>query len=187
MYAFRGRERFSPFALVGAGAGYDDVQPDEYDTTSAFANAALGVVTGDIASNGLRLRAEIRYFHDFFRDEFGDWQFGLGLSVPLGRTREVIVEREVVKEVRVEVPVPAAAPAVDPDPDHDGVPAPIDACPNTLPRARVDGRGCMVHEQTITLQDINSNTTPPRSLIKPGIRCEALHDRCSSSPTCESR
>lgn len=155
VYAFGGKRGFSPFLLFGVGAAYNDVIPDEADGTEAYGNVAVGFTTGDLGRRGLRLRAELRYFYDTFEQDFGDTQVGIGVSVPFGRTRERIVEveREVIREVPVEVIVEREVAPVDLD--GDGVADSFDACPNTLATARVDVRGCMLTEQTITLQGVN--------------------------------
>ena len=126
------------------------MQPDNLDGSSAFANLGLGFVTPEFTDGGIRLRADVRYFHDFFEDDYGDWHFGVGLSVPVGRTQERVVERTIVKEVVVEK---TAAPPTDLD--QDGVPDFGDSCPNTIPHACVDVQGCMLQTQTITLQGVN--------------------------------
>ncbi len=121
VYAFGDRSSFTPFILAGLGAVHDDVIPDRDDSTNVFGNAGLGFVVQISARTGLRLRGEARYLYDDFESSInpagaqsgmGDWNVGLGLEVPLGRTREVqkVVEVPVEKivhvEKRVEVPVP---------------------------------------------------------------------------------
>lgn len=156
--AFGEHNRTHPFALVGVGAVYDDVLPDTEDSLNPFANAALGITSGGLTQSGLRLRGEVRYVYDLFDSDrrFGDWHVGIGLSIPLGRVRErvVEVERIVIKEKVVNVPMVTVTPP-PPDTDRDGIVDSADSCPNTLPRTTVDGRGCMLVGQTITLQGVN--------------------------------
>ena len=154
--AFGNWSRARPFALVGVGAVFDDVLPDRDDSLNPFANAALGITSGNLTNGGLRLRGEVRYIYDVFDSDrrFGDWHVGVGLSIPLGRVRERIVEVEVERIVFREVPMTVVTPAPA-DADQDGVIDAMDYCANTLPRAAVDGPGCMRGVQTITLQGVN--------------------------------
>ncbi|HEY0686676.1 MAG TPA: OmpA family protein [Steroidobacter sp.] len=154
--SFGQRSRVHPFALVGVGAVYDDVLPDRDDSINPFVNAALGIASGGLTESGLRLRGEVRYIYDVFDSDrrFGDWHVGIGLSVPLGRVRERIVEVERERVVIKEVPLVTVTPPPA-DNDRDGVVDSQDDCPNTLPNASVDRRGCMRGAQTITLQGVH--------------------------------
>lgn len=158
-YNFGDRDGYTPYLLGGFGAVYDDVLPDSEDTTSAFLNVAAGFTTQEISRRGIRLRAEVRYFHDFFMDGMNDWQLGFGISIPLRCP-----------------PAPtyaAAPPPVDRGPvevnladsDGDGVLDRDDRCPDTLPGAEVDSEGCVIANQTIALENIhfefNSATLTP--------------------------
>lgn len=152
VYAANAKQRFSPFVLFGVGFDYNDALPDSKDESGVFANAAVGFTTDDLTRHGLRVRAEARYVYDFYDDGFGDLHIGIGFSVPYGRKSEKIVERivEVPVEVIVEKPV-----HVDVDADSDGILDTHDQCPNSLPMSRIDNTGCMITEQTITLQNVN--------------------------------
>lgn len=145
VYSFNGRHGYSPFLLAGFGAAQNNTKHDYGPrATNAFVNFAAGITTGAISESGLKLRAEVRYLHDFFADGMNDWQFGFGFSVPLICPPDP-------------PPVFAAAPQVPPrtqiyrDSDADGVVDRNDHCPDTLPSAEVDQTGCIVAEQTITL------------------------------------
>lgn len=151
VYNFGDRDGYTPFLLAGFGGVYDDVLPDSEDTTSAFVNVAAGFTTQEISRRGIRLRAEVRYLRDFFMDDMNDWQLGFGISIPL----------------RCPPPPPPVYAAAPPpketgpvnvrlqDSDGDGVFDRDDRCPDTLPGARVDSEGCVLADQTITLEDIH--------------------------------
>lgn len=149
VYNFGDRDGYTPFLLAGLGGVYDDVMPDSDDTTSAFVNFAAGFTSQEISARGIRLRAEVRYLYDFFEDGMSDWQLGFGISIPL-------------RCPPPPAPVYAAAPRqTGPvnvnlrDSDGDGVLDRDDRCPDTLPGARVDSEGCVLANQTITLDDIH--------------------------------
>jgi len=96
------RTSWTPFALLGAGAVYDDVQPDRHDSVNFRGDFGLGLVTPAFTDRGLKLRAEGRGLYDTFRTGQLDWQVSLGISIPLGGYREVVVERVPAREVVVE-------------------------------------------------------------------------------------
>lgn len=152
MYAFGDRTSFTPFALVGIGAAYNDVFPDDDDAVSAFGNVGLGFVTAPIASNGLRLRAEARYIFDSFESGsqkgMNDARITVGVEIPLNRTR--VVTREHVKIVEKPVQVPVKV-EVNKDSDGDGVIDSKDKCPDTIKGAKVNGDGCVEQEQKVTV------------------------------------
>lgn len=151
-YRFGDLKGFTPFVLVGLGGVRDDVFPDSDDSTNFYANAGAGFVSGELGQLGVRLRGDARFIYDDFQGGMNDWRVGLGLEIPLGRTREV------VREVRVEVPVVkevikevATAPA---DSDGDGVVDGVDRCPNTLKGAKVGQYGCVVEKQTVRIDGV---------------------------------
>lgn len=155
VYAFRDRSGYTPFLLGGAGGTVNNGYPGGADV-NGFINLGAGFVSAPINSNGLKIRAEVRYLRDYFADDMNDWQLGLGFSFPLQKAAE---------------PAPAPAPAPKPAPqppkdsDGDGVLDKDDRCPDTLPNTRVDSEGCALKAQTITLEDIrfefNSATLTP--------------------------
>jgi OOP family OmpA-OmpF porin len=145
------RTGWTPFALVGVGGVYDDVQPDRDDSGNFRADFGLGLVTPAFTDRGLKLRAEGRALYDTFESGQLDWQVSLGISIPLGSRQ--VVERVVEREVVREVVRPAAPPS---DSDGDGVPDSIDQCPATLAGVAVDTSGCLIRgDQTIILGDVN--------------------------------
>lgn len=161
VYSFGGRNGYTPFLLGGWGASNNSTKFDYgLQETNAFINVGAGFTTGAISENGLKIRAEVRYLRDFFADDFNDWQFGFGLSIPLNQPP---------------APTPVvAAPPPEPEPeivntdsDGDGVLDQNDRCPNTLAGAKVDEYGCVIKDQTITLENIqfefNSAKLTPRA------------------------
>ena len=151
-YNFGDRQGYTPYVLAGIGAVYNDILPDSEDDTSGFVNVAAGITTQPISRRGIRLRAEVRYFHDFFMDDFNDWQFGFGISIPLRCPPPPTIAM---------APPPVERPPVKVilrDSDGDGILDRNDRCPDTLPGAEVDSEGCVVANQTITLADIHFET-----------------------------
>lgn len=157
-YAFFDRDGFTPFVMANIGGIYNDVVPDDDDALDLHANMGLGVVTGSLFDNGMKLRAEARYLYDDFdgvtgrpsEDEggFSDWRFSLGVEFPLGGAK--VVEKTVyeTREVERVVEVPATD-AVD-----QSAPEKRDECPDALPDAKVDGDGCMLKNQIVVLSNI---------------------------------
>lgn len=162
LYAFGDRLSFTPFVVGAVGIIRNDVVPDDDDDYGLHANVGLGVVTGPIFDNGVKFRAEARYMYDdydgtSFNDTvgeggFNDLRFSLGLEIPLGYTKvrevEKVVEKIVYQTKEVEVMVS------EPDSDGDGIPDSRDECPDTLKGGEVDGKGCLLTNQTITFHNI---------------------------------
>jgi len=166
VYNFGDRQGYTPYLLGGFGAVYDDVLPDDDDTTSAFLNVAAGLTTQEISRRGVRLRAEVRYFYDFFEENMGDWQLAFGISIPLRCPPP--------PTIAMAPPPPDRGPVIVQleDSDGDGVLDRDDRCPDTLPGAQVDSVGCVIANQVVTLENIhfefNSATLTPAAQ-------EALH------------
>lgn len=134
-YSFGDRTKLTPFALIGAGAVYNDVFPNDNDEDDFdwFANAGLGIVTGPLTDVGqLRLRAEARYVYDNFSEQFGDIRYSLGIEIPL--YVNVGLRRR--------------------DSDGDGVYDDMDKCPGTPRGTRVDNQGCPLKE-IVELKGVN--------------------------------
>ena len=150
-YGFGDRERFTPFVLIGVGGAENDVVPDALDEDSFYWNVGVGFVGRLFDLQWLRYRGEARYVQDDYLDGRSDIRFGLGLEIALGtvqQKKEVVVEKVVYKQVQVQ-PV---------DTDGDRVVDQYDECPNTLPGARVDGRGCVIEQQVINIANITFET-----------------------------
>lgn len=172
VYAFGDRHSFTPFALIGGGAAYNDVVPDSFDDWAWHANAGLGFITGAISDFGFRIRLEGRYIYNSFEfneKDSGDVVVGLGLELPLALPGDAPVTPLAVVEERVQV-VTTDQPG---DADGDGVLDPYDSCPDTPQGMEVDGRGCAL-PQVLTLTgvvfDFNKATlTPDARTILDGV------------------
>ncbi|POP51048.1 OmpA family protein [Zhongshania marina] len=150
-YGFGNREQFTPFVLAGIGVAENDVVPDVLDEDSFYWNLGLGFVGRIFDLQWLRYRGEARYVQDDYLDGRSDIRFGLGLEIALGTVqekKEVVVEKVVYKQVQVQPK----------DSDGDRVVDQYDECPNTLPGARVDGRGCVIEQQVINIANITFET-----------------------------
>lgn len=160
LYAFGDRQSFTPFVVGAVGVIRDDVIPDDDDALSFHANMGVGAVTGPLFDNGLKLRVEGRYLYDDFEGSslnasegqggFNDWRFSLGLEVPLGHSRVTVQEKKTLVYQTREVEVLVE----EPDSDGDGIADSRDECPNTLQGGDVDGKGCLMVNQTIAFHNI---------------------------------
>lgn len=154
VYAFN-PAGWSPLPIVGVGAVYNDVTPDERDNIDFTASGGLGLMTPPLNSYGARMRLEARYVHDSFEDNLNDVHAYLGVTFPLRKPKTIEVVRTEVKEVIKEVIVREEVPVVDGDSDGDGVADSRDRCPNTLRGAQVDRDGCVVEQAVIVLQGVH--------------------------------
>jgi OOP family OmpA-OmpF porin len=154
---FGGTAGSHPFALVGAGAILNDVDPDDEDGASGYANVGLGWRFAPLQGWGLRPRLEIRATYDTFDPGDGAGQLdllaGITIEIPAEREKIVIQEKlvEVEKIVEVVKEVPMAPP---PDRDGDGIPDASDQCPDTVAGAKVEPDGCVRKAQVVTLPNI---------------------------------
>lgn len=139
-YALGDRNGWTPFALLGGGAVYDDVTPDERDSTEPYANAGLGFASPRLGEWNTRFRVDARYIYDWFEDGFGDVRVSLGIEIPLTLPPAPPPAAPVPPEVRVVEPPPL------PDGDNDGVPDPYDLCKRTPAGAEVNESGCAIGE-----------------------------------------
>lgn len=148
----RRKAAITPFVLGGIGAVYDDVYPQANHGTGFLGEGGLGFVTKSLY-DGIKLRGEGRYNHDFIHTGYNDYRVTLGIEIPLGRVIERVVE----------VPAPVL-PAVEPvikevprpwiDGDGDGVDDEHDLCPNTPKGLKVDAHGCVIPGQEIELNGV---------------------------------
>ncbi|AXQ27906.1 OmpA family protein [Solimonas sp. K1W22B-7] len=147
--------------LIGGGANYTDVIPDDEDKWSWFGNAGIGFLSGPISDFGFRIRLEGRYIYDAneFLDKRQDIKVGLGLELPLVLPGDGLTPLPETKESVVVVPADKPG-----DADQDGVLDPYDSCPDTPQGMEVDGRGCAL-PQVLTLTgvvfDFNKATLTP--------------------------
>jgi OOP family OmpA-OmpF porin len=154
-YAFGNRKVFTPFVLIGAGVGRNDVFPDDRDSYDWVANGGLGFVTSSLVFDLFRVRGEFRYFYDNFEDGSLDYRLGLGLEIPIRRevvfVTETVIETQykTITETKTEEKVKVVE--VDTgltDSDEDGVVDSRDRCPDTPHGTRVDGDGCPLKKVT---------------------------------------
>jgi OOP family OmpA-OmpF porin len=151
VYAFN-TSGWSPLLLVGVGAAYNDVTPDDRDSTDFTANAGLGLMTPALNDYGVRVRFEARYVYDAFEDDREDLHAYLGVVFPLRKPKTIEVVRTEVKEIVREKIIREEPPR---DSDDDGVIDSLDRCPNTLRGAQVDRDGCVVESSVIVLQGVH--------------------------------
>ena len=178
VYSFNGRNGYSPYLLGGVGVSHNNTKFDYgIQETNAFVNFGAGFTSGPISDNGLKVRAEVRYFRDFFAGDMNDWQFGIGLSIPLHCP-------PVATPVAAPPPPPPTQEIINTDSDGDGVLDQNDRCPNTLPGAEVDEFGCVIADQTITLENIqfelNSAKLTPRAEASLNSVVQALRDQSNT-------
>ncbi|TAK59833.1 OmpA family protein [Methylobacter sp.] len=136
---FISRDRFSPYAVIGAGAM----------NSCASANCGVGVIgeagagfTYEVHENFL-LRSDVRYRYNNNlnaqvqpgTDEFHDMVVNVGFVIPFGDKPKRVA--------RTEIPMAAPSTAVL-DSDGDGVPDSMDKCPGTMKGTKVDFSGCPV-------------------------------------------
>lgn len=153
-YAFGDRTGFTPYLIAQVGGIRHEVLPSSENDTSFGANAGIGLVTGPLFDNGLKVRGDVRYVYDDFdgatsvqsEGPFGDIRVSLGLEFPLGFSK--VVTKTVVHTRKVPVQTNTI------DSDGDGIPDRMDQCPNTIPGGRVDAQGCLIINQTISLNNI---------------------------------
>lgn len=131
-----------PFALAGLGAIHSDVDPDDNDGFSGYANLGVGWRMAPVTGWGVRPRYELRATYDSFDSGQIDFLLGATLEIPSGRT--VVQERVVEKVVEL----------APPDRDGDGIPDVADKCPDTVAGAKVEGDGCVHKAQVVALPNI---------------------------------
>lgn len=137
--------RGHPFALAGLGAIHSDVDPDDNDGFSGYANLGVGWRMAPLTGWGVRPRYELRAVYDSF--DSGQLDFLLGVTLEIPSQRTVVQERVVEKVVEVPPPPP-------PDHDGDGVPDASDQCPDTVAGAKVEPDGCVRKAQVVALPNI---------------------------------
>jgi OmpA-OmpF porin, OOP family len=154
---FGGTAGGHPFALVGLGAILNDVDPDDEDGASGYANAGIGWRFAPLQGWGLRPRLDLRATYDTFDAGDGAGQLDLlaGLTIEIGAEREKIVLQEKLVEVEKIVEVVKEVPmAPPPDHDGDGIADASDQCPDTVAGAKVEADGCVRKAQVVTLPNI---------------------------------
>ena len=115
------------------------------------ADGGIGFVTKSLY-DGIKIRAEGRYLHNFFEGGQNDYRLSFGIEIPLGRVIDRIIE--------VPTPTPAAITEIKEvprpwvDSDGDGVDDEHDDCPNTPHGLKVDAHGCVIPGQSIELNGV---------------------------------
>lgn len=175
----RQKAAITPFVLLGVGAVYDDVYPQANHGTGFLGEGGLGFVTKSLY-DGIKIRGEGRYNHDFLHTGYNDYRVTLGIEVPLGRVIERIVEvpapaQTVVKEV--EVPRPWV------DSDGDGVDDEHDLCPNTPKGLKVDAHGCVIPGQVIQLNGVTFDFNKARLTTNAQTILDTIAPAFSGQPT----
>lgn len=139
------RDKFSPYAVAGAGAM----------NTCASANCGVGLIgeagagfTYELHDNFL-LRSDVRYRYNNNlnahvqpgTDEFHDMTVNVGFVIPFGDKPKPAVKAE--KPIAA-APVAAVEDCSTRDADFDGVNDCLDQCPGTLKGSKIDNKGCPV-------------------------------------------
>ncbi len=187
-WAFGDRRGLTPYAIMQIGAIKHEVLPTGDNDTNFGANAGLGLVTGSLFDNGMKIRLDARYVYDTFDGaratnsvddgDFGDIRVSLGLEFPLGRTRVIEHTNTIVKTKTVPVKVET----VFHDSDGDSIGDKVDQCPDTPQGVRVDATGCLIANQRFVLKnllfELNSSrlTVDSRTSLRKVANALASHD-----------
>lgn len=132
------RSGFTPYVLLGGGAVYNDVFPDNRDDYGYYANAGLGMVTPALNKYGMKIRLDLRYVYDDFESGYDEeYKGNIGIEFPLFGEPKVV--EKIVEQVKV---VEVEKDSGLRDSDDDGIVDGKDNCPNTPAGTRVDGEGC---------------------------------------------
>ena len=134
------RDKYSPYAVIGAGGANAFVSNDEL--AGFVGEAGLGA-TYEIC-DGFFLRSDVRY-RAFYtggdRDVVNGVVINAGVVIPLGEKAEK-------PQPKIELPVAVSpTPVADcstRDDDHDGINNCLDQCPGTIVGAKVDTQGCPI-------------------------------------------
>jgi OOP family OmpA-OmpF porin len=130
-----------PYLVGGLGAVLNDVDPDDEDGVSGYANLGAGWRFAPVTDWGVRPRVDLRGVYDSF--DSGQLDVMLGLTLEIAAGRETVVVQETVVEVPVVI-----------DGDGDGVPDAADQCKDTVGGAKVEPDGCVRKQQVIVLPNI---------------------------------
>ena len=113
---FNRNPAFAPFAVLGAGALYNDISHVD-KSTSPVVELGLGFMH-DIDDDGAKLRVEARHRWDFAdidvpggNSTFNDWVVMAGVSIPIGARPQAAPAARPVPEVAAPLPAPTPAPA----------------------------------------------------------------------------
>ncbi len=166
------RDKFSPYAVIGAGAG--NTSSPNGDHIGFIGEAGLGF-TYEIC-DGFFLRNDVRYrYNNNFSnadghtdgEDFHDMTVNVGFVIPLGDKAEKPAPR-------VELPVVRPTPVADcstKDDDRDGVNNCLDQCPGTISGAKVDAHGCPISLEIkgVEFKYNSAELTPNAKVILDGV------------------
>jgi hypothetical protein len=130
------------YLLAGVGAAYSDSLPGA-DWIAPYANVGVGLSTGSLIElweRPLRVRAEVRYAYEDYRDEYRD-QYDYDRSNYLDLHALFGIEFALTRRVAEAPPAPPQVVPIE-DTDGDGVADAQDQCPDTGPATVVDAGGC---------------------------------------------
>jgi OOP family OmpA-OmpF porin len=170
------RDKFSPYAVVGAGAANTSVHGA--NAVGFLGEAGLGL-TYEICE-GLFLRSDVRYrYNNNFNsnlsntassDDFHEMVVNVGFVLPLG-------EKAHRPEPKIELPIAkplAPTPVADcstQDSDSDGVNNCLDLCSGTIAGSKVDAKGCPISLEIkgVQFEYDSAQLTPSAKSILDGV------------------
>ena len=138
LYFFDRRTVMQTYGIIGAGVMSTDTGIN--DSTNPMLNIGIGIMQ-QVTDSGMKFRADIRYRVDMddesvsTEDEFNDFMFNLGLSIPFGgKQHSKGVESTTTKQASLVIEKN--------DSDADGVMDDVDNCNSTSKGVSVDSNGC---------------------------------------------
>jgi len=140
LYFFDRRTILQTYGIIGAGVMTTDVGAN--DSTNPMLNIGVGF-TQKITDGGIKFRADIRYRIDMddesiaTEDEFNDFMFNVGLTIPFGGKQQS-------KPLNSAKTQQASAVVIEKDSDNDGVMDAKDQCMSTPKGLDVDSKGCEI-------------------------------------------
>lgn len=140
LYFFDRRTVMQTYGIIGAGVMSTDTGIN--DSTNPMLNIGVGIMQ-QVTDGGMKFRADIRYRMDMddesvaTEDEFNDFMFNVGLTIPFGgKQHSEVMESSNAKQ--------ANAVVEQNDSDADGVMDDQDNCTSTLKGVSVDSNGCEI-------------------------------------------
>lgn len=172
------RDKFSPYAVIGAGAA-NTASPNG-DHIGFIGEAGLGF-TYELC-DGFFLRNDVRYrYNNNFSnndghtdgEDFHDMTVNVGFVIPLGDKAEK-------PQPKIELPVVKPTPVADcstRDDDNDGVNNCLDQCPGTLAGAKVDAHGCPISLEIrgVQFEYDSAKLTPNAKVILDGVASSLIN------------
>ncbi|MDO8845623.1 MAG: OmpA family protein [Methylicorpusculum sp.] len=164
------RDKFSPYAVIGAGGMNTSFRGESGATIIGEAGAGF---TYELHDNFL-LRSDVRYRYNnnlnahlqSGTEEFHDMTVNVGFVVPFGEKPQAVASN-----YEAPAPIPAVDDCSTRDSDADGVNDCLDKCPGTMAGSKVDYQGCPVQ---IELKGVNfkydsAELTPNAKAILDGV------------------